>query len=266
MTSNPNEPIVLSRSDLRVEIRGGELSSFRKGAHEFMHTPDQPGWGHSDTEMFPVVGPTADIGYRVQVPKGNALQDQHGLLRELDYTLVSATLTTAVLEKAYRAGTPVANSKFPGRSPARWLVWPYSFRFVKRFALLPDALEVSFEVSGDVDMPFMVGYHPAFRLQRADARVAGCGRAIPISEVLAAGDRACEVAGCEALVLEDSRRLELRSRGFGNFMLWSPDPGMICIEPITYYPGSRPQAEMHEGFEYLGGEPRHLSLSMKPIS
>lgn len=265
MKTNPNEPIVLSRSDLRVEIRGGELSGFRKGGHEFMHTPDQPGWGHSDTEMFPIVGPTADIGYRVQVPRGNALQDQHGLLRELEYTLVSATPTTAVLEKAYQAGTPVANSKYPGRSTARWLVWPYSFRFEKRFALLPDALEVSFEVSGDADMPFMAGYHPAFRLQRADARVTGCGRAIALSEVLAAGDRAYEVAGCETLVLEDNARLELRSRGFGNFMLWSPDPGMICIEPITYYPGSRPQAEMHEGFEYLGREPRRLALVLKPL-
>jgi len=265
MTNYPNDPIILTRPGLRVEIRGGELSGFRTGSHEFMHSPEQPGWGHADTEMFPIVGPTADAGYRVQVPRGNALQDQHGLLRELDYTLVSATQTTAVLEKTYQAGTPVANSKFPGRSTARWLVWPYSFRFEKRFTLLPDALEVAFEVSGDVDMPFMVGYHPAFHLQTAEARVVGCGRTISLAEVLAAGDRAYEVPGCETLVLEDSRRLELCSQGFGHFMLWSPHPGMICIEPVTYYPYSRPQAEMHEGFEYLEREPRHFSLTLRPL-
>lgn len=263
-TAQPT-PIVLTNGDLSAEIRGGELSSFRHGTYEFMHAPDQPGWGHSDTEMFPVVGPTADTGYRVQVPRGNAIQDQHGLLRELAYSRVSATKTTAVLQKIYQAGTPVANSKFPGRSTARWLVWPYSFRFEKRFSLLPDSLEVSFEVSGDVDMPFMVGYHPAFNLQTPEARVSGCGREITLTEVLATGDRAYELPGCETLVLEDSRRLELRSRGFGHFMLWSPDPGMICLEPVTYYPYSRPQAEMHDGFEYLGREPRHFSLTLKPV-
>ena len=266
MSDSHQAPLVLTLADLRAEISAGELTSFRQGEHEFMHSPDEPGWGHSDTEMFPVIGPTAEAGYRVQVPRGNALQDQHGLLRELDYTLVSATQTTAVLEKAYQAGTPVANSKFPGRSTARWLVWPYSFRFEKRFRLLPDALEVTFEVSGEVDMPFMIGYHPAFRLQTAEARVAGCGREISLAEVQAAGDRALEVAECENLVLEDTGRLEIRSVGFGHFMLWSPDPGMICIEPVTYYPYSRPQAEMHEGFQYLEREPRHFSLTLTPLS
>lgn len=265
MPAPPSDPVVLTLADLRAEIRAGELVSFCQGGHEFMHAPDQPGWGHADTEMFPVVGPTAEIGYRVQVPRGNALLDQHGLLRELPYTLVSVTDTTAVLEKTYQAGTPVANSKYPARSTARWQVWPYSFRFEKRFALLPDGMEVSFEVSGDADMPFMLGYHPAFDLRTAHPRITGCGQAITLAAVLAAGDRAFEVMGCETLVLEDSRRLELSSRGFGHFMLWSPDPGMVCIEPITYYPHSRPLAEMHEGFEYLGREPRHFSLTFRPL-
>ena len=266
MSDSHPAPLVLTLAELRAEISAGELTSFRRGEHEFMHSPDEPGWGHSDTEMFPVVGPTAEIGYRVQVPRGNALQDQHGLLREMPYSLVSVTPATAILEKTYKAGTPVANSKYPKRSSARWLVWPYSFRFEKRFTLRPDALEVAFEVTGDVDMPFMIGYHPAFNLQSADARVTGCGRVASLAEVLAVGDRALEMAGCETLVLEDTRRLELRSTGFGHFMLWTPDPGMICIEPVTYYPGSRPQAEMHEGFQYLERAPRHFSLTLTPLS
>jgi hypothetical protein len=73
------------------------------------------------------------------------------------------------------------------------------------------------------------------------------------------------VAACETLVLEDTRRLELQSRGFGHFMLWSPDPGMICIEPVTYYPYSRPLAEMHEGFRYLEREPQHFWLTLRPL-
>ncbi len=265
MNPDPHPPIVLTLGSLRAEIRAGELVSFRQGSHEFMHAPDQPGWGHADTEMFPVVGPTAEVGYRVQVPRGNAIQDQHGLLRELAYEVESASETTAVLAKTYQAGTPVPNSKYPKRSTARWLVWPYSFRFEKRVQLLPDGLEVSFLVDGDADMPFMLGYHPAFRLQNGQAHITGCSGTISIEEVLAVGDRAYEIPGCETLVLEDSRRLELTSRGFGHFMLWSPDPGMVCIEPITYYPYTRPLAEMHEGFEYLEREPRLFALVLKPL-
>lgn len=265
MKPEMHPPAVLENGSLKAEIREGEVVSFCQNGHEFMHGPDQPGWGHADTEMFPVVGPTADVGYRVQVPRGNALQDQHGLLRELAYQLESATETTVVLVKDYKAGTPIANSKYPKRSTARWLVWPYSFRFEKRVELHPDSLEVSFAVDGDADMPFMLGYHPAFQLQGGQARIAGCGRNVPITEVMAVGDRAYEMAWCETLVLEDTRRLELSSRGFGHFMLWSPDPGMVCIEPITYYPYSRPQAELHEGFEYLGREPRHFSLVLRPL-
>ena len=115
-------------------------------------------------------------------------------------------------------------------------------------------------------MPFMLGYHPAFKLQTGQARISGCGRTVSIEQVLAAGDRAYEMPGCETLVLEDTRRLELTSRGFGHFMLWSPDPGMVCIEPITYYPYSRPQAEMHEGFDYLEREARRFSLTLKPLT
>ena len=266
MNSRMHLPVVLTGDGLRAEIRDGELVSFCQGRHEFMHAPDQPGWGHADTEMFPVVGPTAEIGYRVQVPRGNAIQDQHGLLRELAYKLESATETSAVLVKEYEAGTPVPNSKYPKRSTARWLVWPYSFRFEKQVRLLPDGLEVSFVVSGDADMPFMLGYHPAFNLQTPGASISGCGQNVSVNEVLAVGDRAYELPGCETLVLEDTHRLELASRGFGHFMLWSPDPGMVCIEPITYYPYSRPQAEMHEGFDYLEREARRFSLTLKPLT
>lgn len=265
MKPHMHPPIALNNGSLKAEIREGEVVSFCEDTHEFMHAPDQPGWGHADTEMFPVIGPMAEVGYRVQVPRGNALQDQHGLLRELPYQLVSVTETTAVLVKEYAAGTPVANSKYPKRSTARWLVWPYTFRFEKRVELHPDRLEVSFVVDGDADMPFMLGYHPAFNLQTPAARIAGCGGSVSIGEILAVGDRAFEMPGCETLVLEDSRRLELTSRGFGHFMLWSPDPGMVCIEPITYYPYSRPQTEMHEGFEYLERQPREFSLVMRPM-
>jgi hypothetical protein len=45
-------------------------------------------------------------------------------------------------------------------------------------------------------------------------------------------------------------------------MLWSPDAGMLCIEPITYYPYSAGQSFLHEGFDYLGREKMTYKLRL----
>ena len=75
----------------------------------------------SDTEMFPIIGPTAEADFQVQTPRDIAIQDQHGLLREMDYELVSRTGTEAVLQKKYKARTPVKNSKYPEKSNKEYL-------------------------------------------------------------------------------------------------------------------------------------------------
>jgi len=59
-----------------VKIDKGELVSFLKNDEELIHQKRQPGWRNSDTEMFPVIGPTEVNGFMVATPKGNAVQDQ----------------------------------------------------------------------------------------------------------------------------------------------------------------------------------------------
>ena len=262
---NPKQPahIRLEQERLAIEIKAGELASLRYGAREYMHQANEPGWGHSDTEMFPIIGPTAQDAYRVQVPRGNAMLDQHGLFRELPYTLVSRSDSEVVLEKSYRAGTPVPNTKFPDRSQLRMQVWPYPFQIIKRFSLLPDGVNVSFELRGERDMPYMFGYHPAFRITTQAARIQCGQREIGLEKVLAVGDRAYELPDCESLALQDDGCLELESRGFGHFMLWSPDPGMLCMEPITFYPYHAGPGRLHEGFRFLGDSAASFSLSIR---
>jgi len=68
------------------------------------------GWRKSDDEMFPVIRPTSKNNFRVHTKKGDAIQDQHGLLRELDYQLISNNEVTATFKKDYKANTKIKNS------------------------------------------------------------------------------------------------------------------------------------------------------------
>lgn len=256
--------IRIRKGEQEAAIDGGELVSYRVAGYEFIHQKGSPGWGHSDTEMFPVIGPTAEASYRVQVPRGNAIQDQHGLLRELDYRPVEQSPDRAVFIKRYKAGTPVKNSKYPERSKVQWLIWPYDFQLKKEVALAEASLEVQFTISGEKDMPFMFGYHPAFRLEGMHPLVLAGERSISLKEILAAGNRALLVEKQEEVCLQDKRSLKIKARGFGQFMLWTEVTNMVCIEPVSYYPYAAGQHELHQGFEYLGDKPRTFGVSLIP--
>ncbi len=257
----------LHLDDLTARVDDGELIAFLRGTHEYIHQKGSPGWRSSDAEMFPIIGPTAEAGFGVSTPNGRAAQDQHGLLRELDYALVEATDIRAVYEKVYAAGTAVENAKFPAKSTVEHLSWPYDFRFRKTVTLDANGLLVSFEIEGEAGMPFMLGYHPAFRLTSEEATVEAKGESINLTDVMDVGDRAYHVEGCTEVVLRDgsSGAIRLRTEGFGSFMLWSPTANMMCVEPITFYPYDVAQAKLHEGFRTLGDEAASFSVRMEPV-
>ncbi len=257
----------LRLNDLTVRIDDGELIALLRGTHEYIHQKGSPGWRSSDTEMFPIIGPTAEAGFRVDTPRGSATQDQHGLLREMAYTLTEATDVHAVYEKTYPAGKRIANSKFPAKSSAEHLSWPYDFRFRKTFTLGADGLEVAFEISGEAGMPYMLGYHPAFRLTSDAVTVEANGESIALANVIAVGDRAYQVKDCKEVTLRsgDDGSLRLTTEGFGSFMLWSPVASMICVEPVSFYPYDVAQTELHEGFRSLGDTPARFSVRLEPV-
>lgn len=248
----------LHLGDHSVSIDQGELVGYTVAGHEFIHQKGSPGWGSSDTEMFPIIGPVNEAGFRVQVPRANAaIQDQHGHLRQFEYTLIAASDTQAVFRKTYEAGTPIKNSKFPEKSTEQWLVWPYSFEFEKRFDLKDNALEIAFSISGERGMPYMLGYHPAFKLVSQSPVIKTDKKEITLDEVMAVGDRALEVPDCEETKLIDEKQITITTEGFGHFMLWSPAQNMICIEPITFYPYAVAQQELHEGFDVVSETKMH---------
>ncbi len=249
-----------------VKIEDGELVGFNVAGHEYIHQKGSPGWRNADTEMFPIIGPTAEANFRVETPRGIAIQDQHGLLRELAYTLSGASDQEATYEKQYRANTPVVNAKFPAKSTEAELAWPYDFRFRKTFRLDEQGLLVEFGISGEPGMPYMLGYHPAFRLI-AHAPVIQIGdRHIKLDDVLAVGSRALHIPDCNSILLHDSASLRIATTGFGAFMCWTEVCNMVCIEPITCYPYDLAQSELHQGFRTLAdGQDQVLSVRIEPV-
>ncbi|TMU57505.1 aldose 1-epimerase [Flagellimonas algicola] len=246
--------IALQQGNTSVTIEAGELVCLKNQGHEFIHQKGSPGWRSSDTEMFPIIGPVNEADFRVQVPKGNAIQDQHGLLRELDYFLESNTETTASFVKHYKADTPVKNSKFPEKSSEEWLVWPYDFRFEKTFQLSGNQLEIGFKISGEENMPFMLGYHPAFKLHTEKPLIIAGQGEIQLDDVLEVGSRAFQVQDTTSILLRDKRDITISTEGFGHFMCWTEVRNMICIEPISFYPYTVAQDQLHQGFQQLKGE------------
>lgn len=247
-----------------VNIDEGELVGYSADGHEYIHQKGSPGWRNSDTEMFPIIGPTNEANFRVTTPRGTAVQDQHGLLREMAYQLVSETNTKAIFRKQYVSSTPIKNSKYPSKSTEEYLSWPYNFEFTKSYEILENGLKIQFTITGEEGMPFMLGYHPAFKLYSENVSIRTADRNIALQEVLDVGSRALAVMDCNFLTLVDVGELSIKTEGFGNFMLWTEVPNMLCIEPISFYPYAVSQEKLHSGFHTVNMSENIFSVIIQP--
>ena len=240
--------IELKEGNQLVRIDAGELVGYQVDGHECIHQKGSPGWSSADTEMFPIIGPVAEADYLVKTPRGNAILDQHGHMRLLEYQLISSGESSAIYQKIYKAGTAVKNKKYPDKSKVEYLDWPYDFQFDKHFELTSNGLEITFSIDGEMGMPFMLGYHPAFKLHTRNPTIIAGNRQISLDEVLAVGSRALQVADSDSIILKDKKNITISTEGFGHFMCWTEVRNMVCIEPITFYPYAVEQENLHQGF------------------
>ena len=81
--------VFLKNTNSQVIIEKGELISYCVENQEYIHQKGNKGWRNSDDEMFPIIGPVSENNFRVQTKNGDAIQDQHGMLREMEYSLIS---------------------------------------------------------------------------------------------------------------------------------------------------------------------------------
>jgi hypothetical protein len=216
-----------------VTIDRGELISYIKDGEELIHQKGSPGWERSDIEMFPVIGPTDANNNIVSTHKGDCIQGQHGFLRELKYHLMEKESNTAKLKKDYKGLTKIKNSK------ELELYWPFDFTFTKSFELFDEALHIQFELNSEKGMPYMLGYHPAFKLSgKGDEIIKIQSQKITIDDVLKKGGSAYPFFDVDKLTLikKEGYNIHLKTQGFHNIMFWTEVKNMICLEPITQYP------------------------------
>ena len=236
-----NNIIILNSTDQNsiVKIEKGELISYQYHNEELMHQKGSPGWENTDTEMFPVIGPTSANSNVVSTKKGDSIQDQHGFLRELKYQLMEYSSVNSVYVKKYTANTKIRNDKFPKSSQEEFVFWTFDFSFKKTFELTNKSLKITFEITSDEGMPFMLGYHPAFKLSGDKTEYClVADKKVTIQEVIDKGGPSFPFFDLEeiSLIKEKGYNVKVKASGFKNMMLWTEFDNMICIEPITHYP------------------------------
>jgi len=233
-----NTNFFLKNSNSKVNIDKGELISFQFDDKEYIHQKGNKGWRKSDDEMFPVIGPLDKNNFRMQTKNGEAIQDQHGLLRELDYELARSDDNTIKFIKNYKKNSLVKNAKFPKKSSEEFLNWPYDFTFEKNYELKNNILTIEFVINSEIGMPFMLGYHPAFMLSNTgNETLTANNKTITLDDVYKVGHNAFPVLNTDKIILKniDRNDLEITTKNFNNFMLWTEVDNMLCIEPITQY-------------------------------
>ena len=222
---------------------------------EHIWQADKAVWGYHAPILFPHAGKVVDG--KIEARGGVYESGQHGFARLMEHDFVEQTADTIVLELCANEETL---AKFP-----------YDFRLVSTFSLEGDTLHHSLTVENldEVQLPFGIGYHPAFTVPFDDLHVAtdyelrfdemespiclNClptglvqkdhyylGNnitSIPVDEQLFANDSHC-------MVNLKSRTLGLYEKGTGRgvvcdisefpyTLIWSK-PGMpkfVCIEP-----------------------------------
>ncbi|PKB45118.1 aldose 1-epimerase [Cellulophaga sp. RHA19] len=257
--------IILELANQIVKIDKGELVNYLVDKVEYIHQKGDPGWRNADTEMFPLIGPTAEAGFKVWTPKGDAIQDQHGLLRELTYTLLSADSTAAVFQKEYKANNNVANSKYPNKSTVSELYWPYDFKFQKKFELTTTGVEITFLITAEEGMPYMLGYHPAFKTESNVTEVSyGENAKAAVKDIKAAGSVAYPLRDMTKAELQNTNAITIETQGFKELMLWTEVDTMLCVEPITFYPYDVAQDKLFKGYSNMGKVPAEYKVFLKP--
>ena len=227
---------------------------------EHMWQADKSVWGYHAPILFPHCGKLVDGKLEA---KGKVYESsQHGFARGMEHDFVDQTKDTIVLELC---SCPETLARFP-----------YEFRLVSTFTLEGDTLHHTLTVENldGEEMPFGIGYHPAFTVPFDDKHVAtdyelrfseeespicinnlpyglmhgniylmpANIKSIPINEHIFANDSHCMVnLKSETLGIYEKgtgRGVVCNIAQFPYTLIWSK-PGMpkfVCIEPWQSLP------------------------------
>lgn len=259
MITLANEQIICQFAEKGAELLS--LSTVGEHATEYIWTGDPTWWNRHAPILFPVVGALRNNTYTYN---GRSYTlPQHGFVRDMNFTCVRSTETTAHFELFSNETTKES--------------YPFDFELYVHYALEGATLHCAYEVThpGTVDpLIFALGAHPAFLLGT------GTGQPHIVSStpypdttqlltggLLAAPRKQFEHAdniltvthhtfehgalifreyAPEHLTLEraDGSHVTLSQRGFPHLGLWSkPGAPFVCIEPWDGY------ADPQEGYD-----------------
>lgn len=133
---------------ISVQEHGAELCSIKSNGREYLWSAYPEYWKRHSPVLFPIVGSVWNGEYRC---KGKVFQmGQHGIARDMDFTLLSVSETEVWYEL---------------RSTEETLQkYPYEFILRIGYKLHDTTVDVCWEVENpsDEEIAFQIGAHPAF--------------------------------------------------------------------------------------------------------
>ena len=145
---------------LTVTTWGAQVKSVvrKSDGVEHIWQADKDLWGYHAPILFPHAGKVVD-GV-IEAKGGKYPSGQHGFARLMEHELVTVTEDTIVMELR---STPELLEKFP-----------YEFALISTFTLENDTLHHTLTVENwdEEELPFGIGYHPAFTIPFDDKHVA----------------------------------------------------------------------------------------------
>lgn len=137
----------------QVSSMGAELVSFAVDGREYLWQADPAFWGKHAPILFPIVGSLRND--EAQSAQGLCRMPRHGLARINEHRLVEVAEDGSAVTYEFEDSAETLEA------------YPYHFRLNMTYAIAGEAtLEQTFTVTntGDADMPFSVGGHPAFNV------------------------------------------------------------------------------------------------------
>ncbi len=146
---------ILENESLRVTLTtdGAQIKSVVRKCDGVEHIwqADPAVWGYHTPILFPYTGRVKDVKI---LAKGTLYENcpQHGFARLMEHKPVFCGEKSVVMELTENAETLKQ--------------WPYRFRLLSTFTLEDNTLHHTLTVKNhdDEEMPFGIGYHPAFRV------------------------------------------------------------------------------------------------------
>lgn len=150
-TENKNEYILENkRYQMSFTTLGGEMSMFldKETNIQYLYQGDTPFWGGKNPGLFPIIGNTFDGTY--EIDGTSYAMKNHGLIRYANLKVVSRGDNTITFELCDDEETRKQ--------------YPFSFCYHVTYTLVENRVIITYDITntGDKDMPFTFGLHPAF--------------------------------------------------------------------------------------------------------